>query len=217
MSGQFLTLNNFEKVHSSEYCQGRKVSSTDRQRSPRSYPQKVYNALKKYRMNRSITRKRKLRSISQQTKFLVRRKHQEYLAKIEGSFCDNPKLFWSYHKAILHHRAAQNHKITYNGVTAKTAKERSNIFNTYFSSVFRPPSTCSKSDICDLPQPSETVRLSNITLDVEEVIAQRLSYLDISKSCGPDGIPPRLLQECSFQIAPSICDLFNHSHWPYSI
>ena len=171
---------------------------------------KKYNALKKYRMNRSIIRKRKLRSITQQTKLLIRRKHLEHLAKIEGFFCDNPKLFWSYHKAILHHRAAQNHKITYNGVTAKTAKERSNIFNTYFSSVFRPPSTCLTSDICDLPQPSETNELSNITLDVEEV-AQSLSYLDISKSCGPDGIPPLLLQECSFQIAPSICDLFNHS------
>ena len=36
-------------------------------------------------------------------------------------------------------------------------------------------------------------------------------YLDTSKACGPDGIPTRLLKECSFQIAPSVCELFNHS------
>jgi transposase len=47
---------------------------------------KKYRALKNYRMNRSATRKRKLRSLTQQTKRHIRRKHQEYLAKIESSF-----------------------------------------------------------------------------------------------------------------------------------
>ena len=71
---------------------------------------------------------------------MIRSKHQGYLAKIESSLCDNPKMFWSYHKSILHHRTGQANVITYNGVTAKTAKEKANIFNAYFSSVFRPPS-----------------------------------------------------------------------------
>ncbi|CAB3983304.1 Hypothetical predicted protein [Paramuricea clavata] len=62
---------------------------------------KKYRALKNYRMNRSATCKRKLRSLSPKTKLLIRRKHQEYLAKIESSFSVNSKLFWSYHKAIL--------------------------------------------------------------------------------------------------------------------
>ena len=53
-------------------------------------------------------------------------------------------------------------------------------------------------------------KLSNITINIEEV-AQSLYYLDTSKACGPDGIPTRLLKECSFQIAPSVCELFNHS------
>ncbi|CAB3982156.1 Hypothetical predicted protein [Paramuricea clavata] len=33
----------------------------------------------------------------------------------------------------------------------------------------------------------------------------------MSKASGPDGIPARILKECSHQIAPSICDLLNHS------
>ncbi|PFX23172.1 putative RNA-directed DNA polymerase from transposon X-element [Stylophora pistillata] len=38
-----------------------------------------------------------------------------------------------------------------------------------------------------------------------------LSGLDTSKACGPDGILARLLKECSEQIAPSLCMLFNFS------
>ena len=44
---------------------------------------KKYTALKKYRMNRSAARKRKLRSLTHQTKRLIRTKHQEYLAKLK--------------------------------------------------------------------------------------------------------------------------------------
>ena len=40
---------------------------------------------------------------------------------------------------------------------------------------------------------------------------ERLSKLDTTKACGPDKIPARLLEECSEQIAPSLCSLFNHS------
>ena len=68
---------------------------------------KKYKALNQYRINRSAARKRKLRSVTQQIKYLIRSKHQGYLAKIESSLCDNHKMFWSYHKSILHHRTVQ--------------------------------------------------------------------------------------------------------------
>ncbi len=123
--------------------------------------------------------------------------------------CSGPKLFWSYHKAILHHRKRQNNVITYNGVTATTAKEKATLFNSYFSSVFHPPSTRSNSSY--YPDPLESgAQMTEITLDVDEV-SQCLSCLDTSKATGPDGIPSRLLQACSLEIAPSICELFNHS------
>ena len=112
---------------------------------------KKYTALRKYRMNRSAAQKRKLRSLTHQTKCLIRMKHQEYLAKIESSFSVNPKLFWSYHKAILHHRGTMHHEITFNGVTGESAIEKATIFNEYFSSVFRPPSRYRNSSTCDFP------------------------------------------------------------------
>ncbi len=45
----------------------------------------------------------------------------------------------------------------------------------------------------------------------EEDILNYLGNLDVSKSSGPDGIPARLLKECSEQITPSLCKLFNLS------
>ena len=163
---------------------------------------KKYHALRRYRMNRSVTRKQKLSSITQQTERLIIQKRQEYLAKIENSFSVNPKLFWSYHKAILCPKANLHHEITFNRITVKSAKDKATLFNAYFSSVFRSPTTYSKSGVCEPLHLSEVEELSNITLDPE--VARTLYYLDTSKPCG-------LLQECSFQIVPSICDLFNHS------
>ena len=46
---------------------------------------------------------------------------------------------------------------------------------------------------------------------IECDVANRLSNLNTSKADGPDGIPARLLKECSQQITPSLCSLFNLS------
>ena len=52
-------------------------------------------------------------------------------------------------------------------------------------------------------------QISDITLTSEE-IAECLYNLNVSKTSGPNGIPARILKECSYQIAPSLCDLFKH-------
>ena len=54
------------------------------------------------------------------------------------------------------------------------------------------------------------MEISEIEVSVEEV-REYLNGLDISKACGPDGIPARLLKQCSEQIAPSLCAIFNNS------
>ena len=174
---------------------------------------KKYTALSKYRLEKTdtCTRKLKLRTISRNVKNLIRRKHREYLHKIESSLCSNPKTFWSYHKAMLHNRTDQNSRITYNGVTAKTSREKAELFNSYFVSVFRNsrPNKSMENDDYDIPSQTVT-ELSSITVSVEEVV-NNLRSLDVTKTHGPDGIHPRLLKECSEQIGPSLCALFNHS------
>ena len=78
---------------------------------------KKYAALKKFRLNKSPERKLKLRKLSQNIKYLVRSKHRQYLAKIEASFKDNPKEFWSYHKVFMGGRLCTN-SICYDDVVA---------------------------------------------------------------------------------------------------
>ncbi|CAB4017509.1 Hypothetical predicted protein, partial [Paramuricea clavata] len=183
-------------------------------RSPEEYEEvrhlirKKYSALKKYRQNKCETRKQKLRSLSDAVKSLVKKKHREYLRKIETSFATNPKLFWTYHKAILHSRSKQTSDIVFNGITAKSSAEKTELLNSYFSSVF----TTSSTDIGDCDgEASETESgLGELTVDVAEV-ENYLRNLDITKASGPDKIPARLLKECGRQIAPSICELFNVS------
>ena len=87
---------------------------------------KKYAALKKYRKTRTEYCKRKLRKISQTVKYLVKRKHQNYLLKIWESFRNNPKLFWSYHKAVFHHRSSQNAIISHNNIVAKNPLRKLN-------------------------------------------------------------------------------------------
>ena len=72
---------------------------------------KKYAALKKFRSNKLPERKLKLRKLSQNIKYLVRSKHRQYLAKIEASFKDNPKEFWSYHKVFMAGRSCTNSAI----------------------------------------------------------------------------------------------------------
>ena len=85
---------------------------------------KKYGVLRKYRLNKSDDNNLKLRSLSQHVEYLVKRKHRLYLEKTEGASSENPKLFWSYYKAVLHHRAKQNSVITYYGIEATTPAEK---------------------------------------------------------------------------------------------
>ena len=65
---------------------------------------------------------------------------------------------------------------TYNAITAKTAKGKATLCNSYFSSVFHLPST--RSAPSDHPDPLESEgQISEITLDVIDEVSQRLRYL----------------------------------------
>ena len=107
----------------------------------------------------------------------IRCKHHQYLAKIEMSFKDNPKIFWSYHKAFLGGRSGANSLISYNSVAAEKPEQKAELLNNYFCSVFLPATldvniTPSHNSLTDM-------EISHIEVPVNEV-RECLSNLDIS-------------------------------------
>ncbi|CAB4027340.1 Hypothetical predicted protein [Paramuricea clavata] len=135
-------------------------------------------------------------------KDLIKCKHRDYLAKIKHSLVDNPKLFWSYHKAI-HSSKCQSTVLTHDNKIATTIGEKVQLFNLYFSSVFGP-----KLDLdCLLlsNEPRTDMQIFEIQLEVNEVY-EYLRTLDTTKAHGPDGIPACILKDVL------LCVLFSINH-----
>jgi hypothetical protein len=83
-----------------------------------------------------------------------------------------------------------------------TPKQKAELFNSYFCSVFPPLKALSITDDSPLLV-SPADQLSDIAVSEEEA-ARHLAQLDPTKATGPDGIPARVLRECSYAIAPSL-------------
>ncbi|CAB4034130.1 Hypothetical predicted protein [Paramuricea clavata] len=172
---------------------------------------KKYSVLKKYRKCRTEYRKRKLCQISQIIKYLVKRKHRDYLLKIQDSFRDNQRLFWSYHKAVFDHRSTQTPAISYKGKLAETTSDKAELFYCYFSYVFQ-PSKYNQHQASKFSSSQLRIDAQLLEMDFSEHnVANCLRNFDTSKASGPDGIPVRFLKECSQKIAPNLCSFFNLS------
>ena len=138
----------------------------------------------------------------------LKAKRLQYLERVQDSLSNSPKSFWSYHKHILRSKNSPSSN-TYNNVTATTPNKKAELFNEYFASVFLPKSSTNNRKL-DCMNPKTFEEISSIEISECEV-EHYLNNLDTSKAYGPDGIPPRLLKECSKEISSSLCSLFNKS------
>ena len=100
-------------------------------------------------------------------------------------------------------------KITFNNRTATSAREKAELFNSYFCSVFRPSKSTTDHDVI-FSSMACSAELSDITNSTDEGSQHNLN-LNPSKALGPDRIPGRILKECSSAITPSLCKRFNNS------
>ena len=87
-------------------------------------------------------------------------------------------------------------------------KEKADLLNNFFQSVFSPNDGTSKS--YQGPSTIPVHHLSEIHLTILEVI-KVLPDIDVNKAHGPDNIPGRLLKETTPEIASPVCCLFNLS------
>ena len=84
---------------------------------------------------------------------------------------------------------------------------KSEIFNTYFSSVFVKELD---TDFEPLKSQSNTFPMEDLIIDANDIV-KRLKILNINKSPGPDEIHPRILYEARSEIACALKIMFDIS------
>ena len=93
-----------------------------------------------------------------------------------------------------------------NGITHTDPKQKANVLNRQFTSVFTNDDGSAMPNLGSSPHPS----VSNIKISINGV-TKLLRNLKPFKATGPDGIPARLLRETAEEIAPAVTLLFQAS------
>ena len=141
-------------------------------------------------------------------KSLIKWKRKQYFKGLSSTLTENPKRFWAYYQAKYKNKRIPT-SLQYNGVKVSDAQEKAELFNNYFNSVFKRddcPPLHEDYFLSDCHNDNQS--LNNITLS-PSMVMEFLNQLNISKSCGPDGITSRLLKECSKSLSVPLCTLFN--------
>ena len=132
---------------------------------------------------------------------------KKYEWNIAHDVKDNPKTFWSYVRSKNKTRTGVADLKDEDGSLVSTDKEKANVLNNFFSSVF------TNEDTNQMPIFDIRYQGSPITEVVasKDRILKDLKNLNISKSMGPDGCHPRFLKETSDVICTPLETIFNKS------
>ena len=94
-----------------------------------------------------------------------------------------------------------------NKMIVKEDQDKAEIFAEHFSSVFTKVSNAS----FKMPVPLNTsIPMADLIIS-ERMIYNQLKNLDVSKSCGPDSIHPRVLKELASELRKPVAFIFNLS------
>ena len=149
--------------------------------------------------------KRKVNKCNKQIK-AARRKHEMNIANNAKS---DPKVFWKYVKERTKSSVGVNALKKMDNTFATSEKEKADILNEYFSSVFTIENTDDIPDITDNIHSDGKAILDLVITPA--AVEDKLKKLDASKAQGPDGIPARIYKELSKELSVPLAILFNKS------
>ena len=131
--------------------------------------------------------------------------HTNYQTQIfENNTCTVSKRFWKYIKSLRKDHVGVP-PLTTDGVTTSKSKDKADILNHQFYSVF------TDEDLSSIPSPTNSFPIMpTISLNVEGIY-RLLNDLDVNKAPGPDKIPNRILKYCATEIAQILQVIFNQS------
>lgn len=145
------------------------------------------------------------RRIRNETRILLKAKHNSYIASLDQICKDNPKRFWSFFRSKTKSHALPT--VLMDGDRELTSPlEKANLFNEYFCSVFTQPDLDALPVITD---PTE-VLIPDPTFTADHVMSV-LKNLDVNTAFALGDLSPFILKHCSISLAPSLACLFNAS------
>ena len=119
----------------------------------------------------------------------------------------NPKMFYGYANSKIKCRTGIADLNKEDGSTARSDKEKAELLNQFFQSVFTIEGT---GDLPDFDPYEYDTGLNDFEIE-EETVKKTLQGLKMNKAAGPDGIPPSVLCEAADQLARPITLLFRKS------
>ena len=134
----------------------------------------------------------------------LRRKLERKIAKNAKS---NPKGFWRYYSSLTKCKADIGDILKPDGSMASGNKEKAEVLNDFFRSVF------TIEDVANVPH-VEDKSFENPLCSIiftPDTVKNKLKELNTSKSAGPDGFHPKVLNECAESICVALALIFNKS------
>ena len=132
----------------------------------------------------------------------------DYEHSIAAESRNNHKAFYIYVNSKLKSKDPVRHLLKRDGTLTTTDKEKADVLNEQFSSVFTKENMLNFPDITSHQLRTEPLTTLHITRDT---VYNKLSALHTDKSPGPDGIHPRLLKETAHVIISPLSIIFNKS------
>ena len=151
---------------------------------------KKYHAWKRYTAGKSYRKYEEYKRETNVLKKKIRQAKRLYEKKLAKGIRHNKKSFFRYVNSKLTVRPEIHEMQNENGVLVDTDKEITNVMNKYFNSVYTKPDNEAMPDMNE----NFSTEISNIEI-LREDVQKRLETINVNKSCGPDNIHPRLLQE----------------------
>ena len=164
---------------------------------------KAYKWFRKYRTKENFNAYAKARN---QVTWVLRKQIKQKELLIAKNIKTNPKTFFNYVTSRCKSKETVSSLLTPLGELTKTDKEKAEVLNEFFASVF------TKEDTNNVPviDKKTVIEISSVSI-TEDMIKNKLNQLKVDKAAGPDKLQPRLLKELKDSLTKPLKLLFDKS------
>ena len=168
---------------------------------------KKHSAFKRYLQTREGEDYQQYARARNQAKWACRAAVRDFERNIARESKLNPKAFFNYTNSKLKTTSSVPDLDTRNGIKTSGDKQKANVLNDFFSSVFTRENL---QNIPDFEEKNLVEEMKNLVI-TEDMVLQKINKLKPNKSTGLDGISPRVLLETAVNIVTPVTIIIQKS------